>query len=154
MLEVTGHNGQITFDGQTVTISRRGILARMTVGKGQKTIHIAQISGVQWKPAGPFVNGFIQFTIPGGNERRSKFGSQTDTAVSDENSVIFMTKQQAAFEQLRDAVTQALAARHAPTQAAQPAGLADEIAKLADLHSQGVITAEEFDAGKRRILGG
>ena len=154
MLEVKGHNGQIIFDGQTITITRRGILGRMTVGKGQKTIHIAQISGVQWKPAGPFVNGFIQFTVPGGNERRSQFGAQTTTAVNDENSVVFTTKHQAAFEQLRDAVNQAIATQHTPTQAAQPAGIADQLAKLADLHAQGVISVEEFEAGKKRILGG
>jgi len=44
------------------------------------------------------LNGFIQFSVPGGNEARSKFGSQTMDAVKDENSVVFTRKQQAGFE--------------------------------------------------------
>ena len=98
MLEVKGHNGQIQFDGQTVTITRKGILGRLSVGKGEKRFHISQISSVQWKPAGPFVNGFIAFSAAGGNERRSRFGSQTSSADNDENSVIFTTRQKAASE--------------------------------------------------------
>ena len=69
MIEAVGKAGQIQFDGQYVTITRKGFLARSIVGKGEKRLHIAQISGVQWKPAGPLINGFIQFTLPGGIER-------------------------------------------------------------------------------------
>jgi hypothetical protein len=159
MITVKGHNGQIEFDGQYVTITRKGILGRMTVGKGEKRIHISQISSVQWKPAGPFVNGFIQFSAAGGNERRSRFGSQTSSAVNDENSVIFTTRQKAAFEELRAAIEAAIAAHHAPGGQGLPAtvaglqSVADELAKLGELHQQGLITTEEFEAGKNRILG-
>lgn len=160
MIDVKGHNGQIVFDGQYVTITRKGILGRMTVGKGEKRIHISQISSVQWKPAGPFVNGFIAFSAAGGNERRSKFGSQTSSAVNDENSVIFTTRQKTAFEELRAAVETAIAAHHTPGGQGLPhtvAGLqsvADELQKLLQLHEQGVITADEFNDQKRRLLGG
>lgn len=160
MIEVKGHNGQIIFDGQYVTITRRGFLARTTVGKGEKRIHISQISSVQWKPAGPFVNGFIQFSAAGGNERRSKFGSQTTSAVNDENSVLFTTRQRAAFEDLRAAVEAAIANHHTPGALAAPAGppppasVADELAKLAALRDQGALTETEFQQQKTRLLGG
>jgi hypothetical protein len=155
MIEVKGHNGQIVFDGQYVTITRRGFLARTTVGKGEKRIHISQISSVQWKPAGPFVNGFIQFSAAGGNERRSRFGSQTSSAVNDENSVIFTTKHRAAFEELRKHVEAAIAAHHGGAPAASPpASVADEIGKLAALRDQGAITEAEFQQQKQRLLGG
>lgn len=155
MIEVKGHNGQITFDGQYVTITRRGILGRTSVGKGEKRIHISQISSVQWKPAGPFVNGFIAFSAAGGNERRSRFGSQTASAVNDENSVIFTTRQKTAFEELRKHVEAAIAAHHSGTPAASPpASVADEIAKLAALRDQGAITETEYQQQKQRLLGG
>ena len=64
-------------------------LARGTIGKGEKRIPLASITAVQWKPAGPIMSGFIQFTIPGGNEVRSRYGSQTRDAGKDENTVIF-----------------------------------------------------------------
>jgi hypothetical protein len=156
LIHAKGHNGQVHFDGQYVTITRRGFLARVTVGKGEKRIHISQISSVQWKPAGPFVNGFIQFSAAGGNERRSRFGSQTTSAVDDENSVIFMRgKQQTEFEQLRTAVEAAIAAQHTPPSAAAGTpSVADELAKLAQLHEQGIISTAELDQQKRRLLGG
>jgi hypothetical protein len=156
MIEVKGHNGQIVFDGQYVTITRRGFLARTTVGKGEKRIHISQIGSVQWKPAGPFVNGFIQFAATGGNERRSKFGSQTSSAVNDENSVLFTTRQRAEFEELRKHVEAAIAAHHtgSPATPPPPASIADELAKLAALRDQGALTEDEFQQQKQRLLGG
>src|SRR5437763_15899124 len=100
MIEVKGHNGQVRFDGQYVTITRRGFLARSSVGKGEKRLHISQITAVQWKPAGLACSGFIQFTVPGGTERRSACGSQTKSAAPDENSVVFTTRRRPASEQL------------------------------------------------------
>lgn len=156
MLEVKGHTGQITFDGQWVTIHRKGFLARASVGKGEKRLHISQISATQLKPAGPVMNGFIQFTVPGGNERRSKFGSQTRSASQDENSVVFTYQQRKAFEALRAAIDEAIAAHHtgARQPAAAPVSVADELAKLHGLVQAGVLTQADFEAAKRRLLGG
>lgn len=154
MIEVKGHTGEIQFDGQFVTITRKGIGARLTVGKGEKRLHVSQISAMQWKPAGLMVNGFIQFTVPGGTERRSAFGSQTSSAVQDENSVVFTRKQQAEFEKLRGAIDAAIAAQRqpqAPAAAVAPS-VADELTKLAQLHQQGLLTDAEFAQQKARLL--
>lgn len=154
MIEVSGQGGQIQFDGQYVTITRKGFLARATVGKGEKRLHISQISGVQWKPAGAMVNGFIQFTVPGGNERRSAFGSQTTNAAKDENSVVFTKKQMPEFEKLRAALDAAIAAHHAPpVQPAATGSVADELAKLGALREQGLLSPQEFEQQKARLLG-
>jgi hypothetical protein len=155
MIEVRGQGGQVQFDGQNIVITRKGFLARTTIGKGEKRLHISQIAAVQWKPAGPFVNGFIQFTLPGGIERRSAFGSQTARAAQDENSVIFTKKQQPEFEKLRAALDQAIAAQHSPQAppAAAPASLADELTKLAALRDQGIISPAEFEQQRARLLG-
>ncbi|MEW2082180.1 DUF4429 domain-containing protein [Streptomyces sp. NPDC005283] len=154
MIEVSGQGGQVQFDGQHLTITRKGFLARATQGKGEKRLHISQISAVQWKPAGPMMNGFIQFTIPGGNEARARFGSQTTSAAKDENSVIFTKQQQPDFEKLRAALDDAIAAQHAPKQAAgAPASVADELTKLAALREQGLLSPQEFEQQKARLLG-
>lgn len=156
-MEIKGVNGQVHFDGQYVTITRKGFLARASIGKGEKRLHISQITALQWKPAGALVNGYLQFTIPGGVERRSKFGKQTPDAIRDENSIIFTKQQQPQFEHLRAALDDAIARRHAPQPAsAQGAGfgsIADELAKLAALRDQGVISVVDFEAGKRKLLG-
>jgi hypothetical protein len=60
-VEAKGVNGTVEFDGDFVTIKRTGTLARMTVGKGDKRIPVAQITAVQWKPPSALIRGFISF---------------------------------------------------------------------------------------------
>nr|WP_265566398.1 SHOCT domain-containing protein [Streptomyces hygroscopicus] len=100
------------------------------------------------------MNGFIQFTVPGGNERRSALGSQTSSAAQDENSVVFTKQQQPEFDKLRAALDQAIAAQHAPQApvATRPTSLADELTKLAALRDQGILSATEFEQQKARLL--
>ncbi|MFF7147521.1 DUF4429 domain-containing protein [Streptomyces griseoaurantiacus] len=149
MIEAAGTGGQLAFDGQYVTITRNGFLARATHGRGDKKIPLTAISAVQWKPAG-MTNGFIQLSI-GGADRQAAKGGRTMNAAKDENSVVFTRKQQSAFEALRAALEQAIASQHTP--AAPAASVADELAKLAELHRQGVLNDAEFAAQKARILG-
>jgi hypothetical protein len=151
LFNIKGHTGQILFDGFYVTIQRKGFLARAGVGKGEKRIPLPSITAIQWKPAGGLVNGFIQFTLSGGNERRSAFGSQTIDAAKDENSVVFTKKQMPDFDRLRHAVEQAMAAGAiaAPVIQAPPA----DLFKLAELHAAGILTDEEFSAAKAKALG-
>jgi hypothetical protein len=155
VLEVKGHTGTVRFDGHAVTILRKGFLARANVGKGEKHFPVATLSAVQFKPAGVMVNGFIQFTVGGGNERRSKFGKQTTGAVKDENSVVFTHRQREGFEELRDAVQAAIAAHHTrePTAPSPVDGPVEQIKKLAELLDAGVLTQAEFDAKKTELLG-
>lgn len=108
-LYAKGSGGQLAFDGRFVTISRKGALARLTVGKGEKRIPVRSITAVQWKPAGRINDGFIQLTLGGSNERRSRFGRQTYDARHDENSVLFSRRQMPMFERLRSAIEDAIA---------------------------------------------
>jgi hypothetical protein len=152
-LLVKGHTGQISFDGTWVTIHRKGGLARMSVGKGEKRLPVSSITAVQWKPAGAMVNGFIQFTVPGGNESRSRMGSQTTDAARDENSVVFTKKQMPDFEVLRASIETAIAtpATALSAAAAAPDAL-EQLRKLAELRDAGIVSAAEFDAKKTEIL--
>lgn len=152
--EVRGHNGTVILDDDFVTISRRGFLARASIGKGDKRILLSQITAVQFKPAGPVMNGFIQFTVGGGNESRSRFGSQTRSAVQDENSVIFWWAQRAEFEALRETVERAIAERHRPLPSTAPASssIPEQIGQLAALRDAGILTDDEFAAKKRDLL--
>jgi hypothetical protein len=105
-----GVTGTVSFDGRILVIKHGG-LGRLTAGKGEKRIPVSAITGVEWKPAGMAVRGFIRFTVPGGRERTSRFGQRTQTAARDENSVVFGVTQKAEFERLRDAVEAVIAGR-------------------------------------------
>lgn len=154
MIEAKGHNGTVTFDGQFVTIIRKGFLARASVGKGDKRIPLASITAVQLKPPGALMNGYIEFSLPGGNEVTSRFGSATDSASHNENAVIIMKKHLPAFMARRAEVELALAARQAvPAQSAPThASILEQIAQLASLRDQGVLTEAEFATKKTDLL--
>lgn len=152
--EVKGHTGTIVWDGDFITIKRTGFLARASVGKGEKRIPLASITAVQWKPAGAMVNGYIQFTLGGGNETRSRFGSATTDAAKDENSVVFTKSQMAAFDELRSAIERAIAERGRPVAVASPSA-PDHLAQLrqlGELRDAGILTETEFEAKKAEIL--
>lgn len=153
VVEVKGHTGTVVFDGDFVTIRRTGFNARMSVGKGEKRIPLSSISAVQWKPAGALVNGFIQFTVGGGNEARSSFGSQTTDAVKDENSVVFLKKQMSDFDALRSEIEKAIADRGRPSSPAPaaPDHLA-QLKQLGELRDAGVLSNDEFETKKAEIL--
>lgn len=85
MMEVKGVMATVQFDGRSVKIIR----GRMsTVGRGEKSIPAKSITAVPWKPHTMTTRGYIQFTVSGGNESKSKLGSGTIDAAKDENSVL------------------------------------------------------------------
>lgn len=51
------------------------------------------------------------------------------------------------------AATEAAAAQAAPAPAAKAADPTEELKKLADLHTAGILTDEEFAAAKKKALG-
>ena len=112
MVEAKGRNGHMSFDGDFVTIRRAHFFGRM-VDKDGRRVPIATITEVQFKPAGGFVNnGFISLTLTGGVEKRAAFGDRTVDPSNDPNSVLFSTKQQPQFEELRTEIETAIAAHH------------------------------------------
>ena len=84
-----GVQDQIEVFDDKVTITPKGILALMNKGlKGTKTIPFSSISAIQFKEAGAVFSGYLQFTIPGGNESKGGVFS----AASDENTFMFAQK--------------------------------------------------------------
>ena len=117
--------------------------------KGDKEILISQISSVQYKPAGNFTRGYIQFAFIGGQESKSGLiGS-----VQDENSVLFDKKHQSAFDELKKRIDDIRDAGEVPVVEPVATSGADELEKFASLHQRGILTDAEFDAKKREILG-
>ena len=154
---LTGRKPQtiLTLDGKLVIINRVGRNTRFVVGKGEKRIPVAAITAVQWKPAGKRISGFIQLTIGGGNERRTSFGNQTLDAVRDENSVVFTLFDQPAFEVIREAIETAMMNAESQVRHDSKEGAADivsQLSRLRDLRDEGVLTEDEFETAKTRLL--
>lgn len=148
-LYAKGNNGQVTVSGDWITIARKGF-GRLGHSKGDRRIPLANIQAVQMRPAGPLANGFIKFTVAGSPQSR---GGLMD-ATKDENAVVFTRKHQAEFDALREHIEGYISRRlnpSVPSAAATP-DLADQLAKLAALRDQGILTDEEFASQKAKLL--
>lgn len=142
-----GHNGQVEIFEDRIVISRKGALSFLTQGfKGDKAIPFSSITAVQFKDAGAFANGYIQFTVKGGMESRGGILA----ASSDENSVMFRQGRQAEeFAKLRTIIETKIMS----PKPNQSISAADELEKFAALRDRGILTDEEFQQKKRALLG-
>lgn len=145
-----GQTGSLKFDGQFVTIERKGFLAATTQGRGTKRIPITQITAVQFNPAKAITRGYISFTISGGQELKSKVGRQSFDAFNDENSLTFLAGASKNFEAIRDAIEAAMLGTQPGSQTGSQTA---ELTQIAALHAQGVLSDEEFKAAKQQLLG-
>lgn len=147
-VEFVGHNGQVQFFEDRIVIGRKGVLGFLTGGlKGDKTIPISSITAVQFRKAGVFANGYIQFTLHGGIESRAGIFD----AATDENTVMFRAGEQAErFTELKDLIEKRILSRKSDSVVAISA--ADELEKFAKLRERGIITDEEFQQKKKSIL--
>lgn len=145
-----GRNGQVETDKNGITISRKGLWGVILHAfKGEKRIPYASISAIQFRPAGLFTVGYIQFTVLGGVEGRGALFN----AAKDENSVLFERGQQDKdFRKLRAMVEEACEEYRNPVVSSPNASIADEIAKLADLRDRGALTDTEFLERKEHLL--
>ena len=111
-----GGNGQISFDGQQVVISRRGFSARLSVGKGDKVIPITSITATRFRQATWALKGFVQFSVLGDLTARGNIGDLDE----DENTIIFYSPiSSMRVKPVVDAINEAIAARAAETSMSQ-----------------------------------
>jgi hypothetical protein len=100
-MEVRGLNGQLKIEAGWLLIERKGAVARISKGRGDKRLRIDQITGVILRPATRLGNGYIHFATPGSDPQMDRA-----KATRDQNSVMFRRKDQAAFEAFRDELQQ------------------------------------------------
>lgn len=158
---VRGINGTINFHINKIVIERKGVISFLSQGlKGDKTIYLSDISAIQFKNAGIFTNGYIQFSFYGGIENK---GGIFD-ATQDENTVMFNLEQEKDFIALNHHLNIALSNLkkekinekiQEKTEVKKDSEIAYlfEIEKLAELRDRGILTEEEFSLKKKQLLG-
>lgn len=139
LLMARGLTGKMTFNGQDVCITRHGGKSGLA---GERVITLGAISAVQLTAA------HLQLIVTGTLESAPGILN----TVLDENTVVFNPEQRPAFERLATSIRTAIAERGRGVVVAA-ASDADELAKLAALRDQGVLTDEEFALQKAKILG-
>jgi hypothetical protein len=123
--------------------------------RGTKEILISEMSSVEYRDAGSVLNGYILFLYRGGRDVRSSIFSD-DSITNNENAVVFVRDSQPAFDTLREMLNQRLEEYHRPQRVVVQAEHSplDELKKLGELKASGVLTEEEFEREKARILSG
>ena len=134
-----------------LAITPQGVLGFMNKGlKGTKEIPYTSITAVQHRPAGPFVNGFLQFTIPGGNESKGGIFA----AVKDENTFVFSHKADSNEKaiKIKEYIDTAVKSLRTTSRPSATHSVAAELEKLAALRDSGILTPAEFEDAKRKVL--
>ena len=142
---------KVTLDGNFLRIKRKGFLNFANHGlDGEKTFDLHNVSGVQMKEAGAFTSGYIQFILLG--SRESKGGIMA--ATKDENTVMFIKKEQQMAEEIKSYVENFISNKNKPSEASAPQkDTAEEIRKFKALLDDGIISEEEFNEKKKQLLG-
>jgi hypothetical protein len=146
-----GRNGQLTVTTKKLMISRKGAMGFMTHGHaGHKEIDLGQVTSVQFKRPGLGTVGYIQFAFVGGQE--AKRGIRQ--AVDDENTILFSEKVEADFAHAKELLDHYREALRNPVPSAHVQTLTpvEQLEKLAALRRDGLLTDEEFEEQKRRLL--
>lgn len=145
---IQGLQDQLEVFDTKVTITPKGVLGFLNKGiKGTKEIPFTSITAMQLKKAG-LTSGYIQFTVPGGNESRGGVFSAT----KDENTFMFVQKHNDVMAEVKDYIERRRAELQAPHPTTTTTSLSDEFQKLAQLHAQGVLSADEFQAAKNQLI--
>jgi hypothetical protein len=134
-MEARGQNGTISFDGAVVTVTRNGFTPFAPVRAG-KHIPLGDIAEVELRQAGALVSGFLAIRPVGGGRERVA-----------EDAIFFNRRQEPQFAALREAVV-----GHRVDGSGGTVG--DELTKLARLVELELLTREEFDEQKAKLLRG
>ena len=137
-----------------------GLLNKGIIGSGTKEIPYTSIVAVKFKEAGVF-NGHIQFIIPGGSESKGGIFATTKIAnsmrSSDENTFMYafdlLGKNNAMAREIKNYIDGALRKARSPQTSVPVTNLSDELQNLARLKEQGILSEEEFQAAKRKLIG-
>jgi hypothetical protein len=135
-----GHGGKtVIVDGATIRIISEGWLL---ASNREKALLIRNITAVEVKEPGVFFAGFIQFSIPG--------DVQDPDAIEDENLVEFYDEE--AYQTALKIKEYVETYQERSVSASSAVSAADEIVKLKALMDQGILSREEFETKKRRLI--
>jgi len=147
--EKKGRNGTLKVYPEYVEIDRKSskIFANITGLYGSKRIYYSDMGSIQFKKSGLSV-GFIQFSILGGRDT-----SGVMNTVKNENAITF-GQHNKQWEKLYLRIQQMLDDhKNREKSGIKPtSGIADELMKAAELFEKGLISKDEYDKIKQKIL--
>jgi hypothetical protein len=133
-----------------IIIRRRGVINALTAGvNGERTILISSLTAIQMKPGGLFSAGYILFSYAGSKP----YSGGVFAATEDPDAFFFaqgLNEEVAAFKAKVEKIMRN--SKQAPLSSNSSGTLADELRKLGELKQQGLLSQEEFNTAKKKLL--
>lgn len=154
--EYKGHDGLLIVDSFKITIKFNRYSSN---ARSQKEIYLKNITSIEIKKPALFNPGYIEFLYPGSDNHDDEENDSKIMIITDKEYLAMVRAKQLIEHHLSEAH---LASRNtavppspAPssTAASAPVSIADELKKAADLRNAGILTNEEFEELKKRLLG-
>ena len=147
-MKIISSGSELELLNDNIIIRKRGLRNAFASGlNGDRTISISSINAIQMKPGGVFVNGYILFSYAG---CKPFFGGIIE-AVKDPDAFIFPKTFNEKVEIFKGNVERIMRELKQKSNNISTS-LADELNKLSELKSRGVISETEFDAAKKKII--
>lgn len=153
-----GANGVLKVYEDKVVLSRNTINGILYQGiKGDRIFFYNNLSGIEYRKLGFWVNGYIKFIVAGTIEEEQKsgfFGIFSSKSLKDSNTIVLvynkeiLKKADKTYEYILDRKNRCIISN--TTQITTSS--ADEIMKFKKLFDDGVITKEEFKKKKKELL--
>lgn len=146
LFNLNGVNGQLEVYRNRVVIKRKGAISKLTQGffKGDKEILLSRISAIQVKLGTMLTNGYIQLSLSGGNEDTKGLFDAT----KDENTIMFNKKYNDEVIKIKETIYSLLENEENIVNTST----ADELLKLKKLLDMGILSEDEFQLEKNKIL--
>ena len=150
--QVIGNFGQaVVATTLKIVIVKSGLMSGQTFGGKATTFDYRNIVGIEVRSG--LVQGEFEILAGGlGNNQQSTLRAKVNMA-EQPNGLVFAKTDAPAFNALAGKIRERTTAAHAPVAPVAPeSSAADEIAKFAALHAQGILTDEEWATKKAELL--
>lgn len=147
IIEAGNEDNKMILYKDKVVLIKKGFLNFVNHGlNGEKTIMLNSISSIQIKEPGSVFAGFFQISLTGGKDK----GDGLLEAMGDENAIpIYHKEDYYNFLKIKEYIENYIANKYNNNTTLNKS---DDLIKYAELFKQGLITQEEFDKIKKKIL--
>lgn len=149
-----GGKSKVIIEDGKLTISRPGVISKFSHGfTGDKTMLIKNISAVQFKPAG-FARGYLQFIFVGSKEVKSGIMGAIDENIIYFDAGFNKEKMNKNAKEIKDYIENYNSNKNLNnvTNIYSTTDKYDQLAKIKKLLDDGILSKEEFEKEKQKIL--
>lgn len=151
IFRATGRNGNIDLYANRLIINNKLFTHRRKHVTGDLEIYLDSLRQIRFKDAQKMTWGYMQIETSQNKDELSKatlFFSPTDPY-----TINFSRKQQAEFNELKRKIDELRNEKQQTSKQTSSISVADELTKLVELKEKGILSLEEFESQKARLLG-